>query len=166
MFPKIQGYPSEADQERFLYLYNKLYFRVMEEADIIITSCHSAGVDKIINHFRPTVAIVDQANLTAEPEAMIPLLLYEDVRFRILLGNMREARPNPFPADGMSAVQRQVSLLEQWTAMGIPVFKMQHQYPEELQEANGGQQVPIARGKPCPCGSKRKFKTCCGKDEK
>lgn len=165
MFPNIQGYPSKEDQERFLYLYNKLYFRVVKEADIIITSCHSAGVDEIVDHFRPTVAIVDQAHLATKPEALIPLLLYEDVRFRILLGDIKGPQPHQFPADGPSAAQRQLSLLEQWTSMGVPVFKMQHQYPEELQEVNGGQQVLIARGKPCPCGSKRKFKKCCGKDE-
>ena len=40
MLPEMQGYPSdkEQEQERFVHLYNKLYFQVIEETDVIITS--------------------------------------------------------------------------------------------------------------------------------
>ena len=58
-----------------------------------------AGVEEICQHFRPTVAIVDQCNLAAEPEAFIPLLVYRDVRFRILPGNRLKLRPHVMPVD-------------------------------------------------------------------
>ena len=32
----------------------------------------------------------------------------------------------------------------------------------EFTQGMGGQQGPTARGAPCPCGSSRKFKKCCG----
>ena len=41
MLPEMQGYSSDKEQERFVHLYNKLYFQVIEEADVIITSCQS-----------------------------------------------------------------------------------------------------------------------------
>lgn len=69
LMPTIRGDPYEDDYKRFLHLYNKVYFRVIAQADIIITSCHSAGVEELYSHFRPTVAIVDNCNLAAESEA-------------------------------------------------------------------------------------------------
>lgn len=50
---------TEDEKKHLLYLYNKTYFRVIAEADVIVTSCHDAGTDGLYRHFRPTVAIVD-----------------------------------------------------------------------------------------------------------
>lgn len=58
----------------------------------------------ICQQFPPIVAIVDQCNVAAEPEAFIPLLMYKDVRFRILPGNRLELRPHVMPVDDPFAV--------------------------------------------------------------
>lgn len=71
----------------FRRLYNKLYFRVISEADIMISSCYGAGVQDLIRNFRLTVAIVDDCNVTIDEEAFISLLLYNDVQIRILIGD-------------------------------------------------------------------------------
>lgn len=171
--PTIRADPHEDDYKRFLHLYNKVYFRVIAEADIIITSCHSAGVEELYSHFRPTVAIVDSCNLAAEPEALIPLLMYKDIRFRILLGNRGEVHPHTLPANDPYAVWRQFSLLERLARTDVPVYEMKHQFTSlqanqqdevSLEGIGGGGR--IARNKPCPCGSRRKYKKCCGADEK
>lgn len=161
----IQGDPSE-EEEHLLHLYNMTYFRVIAEADIIITSCHSAGVEELYSHFRPTVAIVDNCNLAAEPEAWIPLLMYKDIRFRILLGNRGELRPHTLPENDPYAARRQLSLLERLAVTKVPVHEMIHQFsPHEVDREGAGGGGPIARNKPCPCGSRKKYKKCCGMDE-
>ena len=163
---------TEDERKRLLYLYNKICFRVIAEADIIVTSCHDAGTDDLYRHYRPTVAIVDSCNLASEPEAWIPLLMYKDIRFRILLGNRSELRPHTFPASDPWAAQRQLSLLERFALTEVPVYELKSQFlpPEADQkhEANldhfGGRDT-IPRNKPCPCGAKKKYKKCCGSNE-
>ena len=118
----------EDEKKRLLYLYNKIYFRIIAEADIIVTSCHEAGTDDLYRHFRPTVAIVDSCNLASEPEAWIPLLMYKDIRFRILLGNRSELRPHTFPPSDPWAAQRQLSLLERFALTEVPVHELKSQF--------------------------------------
>lgn len=164
---------SEDDTNRFLHLYNKIYFRVIAGADVIITSCHNAGVEDLYSNFRPTVAIVDDYNLAAEPEAWIPLLMYKDIRFRILLGDRAKLRPHTMPADDPWAAQRQLSLLERWALTEVPVYDLKTQFlsleinlqHKENSDENGGRGM-LARNEPCLCGSRRKYKKCCGTDEK
>ena len=162
----------EDERKRLLYLYNKIYFRVIAEADIIVTSCHDAGTDDLYRHFRPTVAIVDSCNLASEPEAWIPLLMYKDIRFRILLGNRSELRPHTCPPSDPWAAQRQLSLLERFALTEVPVYELKSQFlppkADPKHEANldefGGRDT-IPRNKPCPCGSRKKYKKCCGSSE-
>ena len=160
------------ERKRLLYLYNKIYFRVIAEADIIVTPCHDAGTDDLYKHFRPTVAIVDSCNLASEPEAWIPLLMYKDIRFRILLGNRSELRPHTRPPSDQWAAQRQLSLLERFALTEVPVYELKSQFfpprANPKHEANldefGGRDT-IPRNKPCPCGSRKKYKKCCGSNE-
>ena len=118
----------EDERKRMLYLYDKIYFRVIAEADIIVTSCHDAGADDLYSHFQPTVAIVDNCNLASEPEAWIPLLMYKNIRFRILLGNRSELRPHTFPPSDPWAAQRQLSLLERFALTEVPVHELKSQF--------------------------------------
>ena len=164
---------TEDERKRLHYLYNKIYFRVIAEADIIVTSCHDAGTDNLYEHFRPTVAIVDSCNLASEPEAWIPLLMYKDIRFRILLGNRSELRPHDRPPIDQWDLQRQVSLLERFALTEVPVYELKSQFlppradPEHeanLDESYARDTIP--RNKPCPCGSRKKYKKCCGSNEK
>ena len=155
--------------KRLLHLYNKIYFRVITEANIIVVSCHDAGVDDLYENFRPTVAIVDNCNLASEPEAWIPLLMYKDIRFRILLGNRSELRPHKFPANDPWASQRQLSLLERFASTEVPVHELTNQFipleadlKHEADPDEVGGRGTIARNKPCPCGSRKKYKKCCG----
>lgn len=53
---------AEDESEYSLYLYQKIYFRIIAEADIIITPCHDTGVDEIYENFQPTVGIVNNCN--------------------------------------------------------------------------------------------------------
>ena len=169
--PKIED-QVEDERKRLLYLYNKIYFRVIAEAEIIVTSCHDAGADDLYRNFRPTVAIVDNCNLASEPEAWIPLLMYKDIRFRILLGNRSELRPHTFPPSDPWAAQRQLSLLERFALTEIPVYELKSQFlppkADPKHEANLDESYAtdtIPRNKPCPCGSRRKYKKCCGSHE-
>ena len=118
----------EDERKRLLYLYNKIYFRIIAEADIIVTSCHDAGTADLYRHFRPTVAIVDSCNLASEPEAWIPLLMYKDIHFRILLGNRSELRPHTFPPSDPWAAQHQLSLLERFASTEVPVYELKSQF--------------------------------------
>lgn len=45
MLPEMQDYLSDKDRERFVHLYNNLYFQVIEEADVIITTCQTLRVE-------------------------------------------------------------------------------------------------------------------------
>lgn len=45
-----------------------------------------------MRNFRLTVAIVDDCNVTVDEEAFISLLLYNDVRSRILIGDKKIMR--------------------------------------------------------------------------
>ena len=163
---------TEDERKHLLYLYNKIYFRVIAEADIIVASCHDAGTDDLYRHFRPTVAIVDSCTLASEPEAWIPLLMYKDIRFRILLGNRSELRPHDFPPSDPWAAQRQLSLLERFALTEVPVYELKSQllppkanpkHETNLDKFGGKNTIP--RSKPCPCGSRKKHKKCCGSKE-
>ena len=163
---------TEDERKHLLYLYDKIHFRVIAEADIIVTTCHEAGTDNLYRHFRPSVAIVDSCNLASEPEAWIPLLMYKDIRFRILLGNRSELRPHTFPPSDPWAAQRQLSLLERFALTEVPVYELKSQFlPPKAGSKNGAKldQVcgrdTVPRNKPCPCGSRRKYKKCCGSNE-
>ena len=123
----------------------------------------------VYKHFRPTVAIVDNCNLAAEPETWIPLLMYKDIRFRILLGNRGELRPHTFPPNDPYAAQRQLSLLEHFALTEVPVYELKNRVlsldGDLKHEANPDEvsgRGTVARSKPCPCGSRKKYKKCCG----
>lgn len=157
---------DEEDERNFIRLYNKLYFRVISEADIIISLCHTFGLQDLKRNFRPTVAIVDNCNLTTDPECLIPLVLY-DIQIRILIGDRNVARPHtvydPRPP-------RKNTFMARWGAQGVPIYELRHQYvqqarPADTQSSEAGGGGKIARNKPCPCGSRRKYKKCCGIDE-
>lgn len=45
MLPEMQDYLSDKDRERFVHLYNNLYFQVIEEADVIITRYQTLRVE-------------------------------------------------------------------------------------------------------------------------
>ena len=155
---------TEDERTRLHYLYNKIYFRIIAGADIIVTSCYDAGTDDLYRHFRPTVA--------SEPEAWIPLLMYKDIRFRILLGNRSELRPHTLPPSDPWAAQRQLSLLERFALTEVPVYELKSQFlppktdskhEASLDESCAKDTIP--RNKPCPCGSRKKYKKCCGSNE-
>ena len=163
---------TEDERKRLHYLYNKIYFRIIAEADIIVTSCHDAGTDDLCRNFRPTVAIVDNCNLASKPEAWISLLMYKDIRFRILLGNRSELRPHDLPPSDPWAAQRQLTLLERFALTEVPVYELKSQFlplktdpkhQASLDESYARDTIP--RNKPCPCGSRKKYKKCCGSNE-
>lgn len=155
--------PDAEDERNFRRLYNKLYFRVISEADIIISLCHSFGLQDLKRNFRPTVAIVDNCNLTTDAECLIPLVLY-DVQIRILIGDKNVVRPhNAYD----TTPPQKTTLLERWGGKGVPIYELRHQYPPQVrpadaQSSEAGAGGKIARNKACPCGSRRKYKKCCG----
>ena len=128
---------SQNYEDRFVQLYNKFYSQVLREADVIITTCHQAGAEVLIENYRPTEAIVDQCNLATGPEALFPLVMYKDVRFRILLGNIKELRPHTLPANDPFRDQIQLSLLKRWALTEVPVFELTAQYSQKLPVQEG-----------------------------
>lgn len=54
--------------------------------------------------------------------------MYKDIRFRILLGNRNELRPQTFPPSDPWAAQRQLSLPERLALTGDPVYELKSQF--------------------------------------
>ncbi|KAK4694995.1 hypothetical protein P7C71_g2673, partial [Lecanoromycetidae sp. Uapishka_2] len=133
MLSTISETSSEADKARFHLLYKKLLYRVIATADIIIASCYDAGHEDLYLNFGPTVVIVDNATEASEPETFIPLLMYQCVQIRILLGNRRNiCLPIEQPwSPGL--VQRQMSFFERMALNGVPVHELKTQYPQAQQ---------------------------------
>lgn len=138
--------PTVAEEKNLIYLYNTIYFRVIEEADIIIISCRDTVVTDFFPFFRPQVVIVDDCHLAEEAEAWIPLLMYEDARFRILLGNIGGPPPHTLSADDPNTQRRQPSLLERMAVMEVPGYDCNASKPT----CSTGQTLKrVAVGPPC-----------------
>ena len=140
--------PDEEEVKAFKHLYNKLYFPLISGADIIISPCFGAGARDLIQNFRPTVAVVDDCNLAADGESFLPLLLYDDVRIRILIGDKNVVKPHTI-YDPDVGLHHETTLLERWGSKSVPVYELHSP-------------TRISRNKPCPCGSRKKHKKCCG----
>ena len=134
--------PDEEKVKAFKRLYKKLYF------PIIISPCFGAGARDLIQNFRPTLAIVDDCNLAADGESFLPLLLYDDVRIRILTGDKNVVKPHTI-YDPYVGLHHETTLLERWGSKSVPVYELHSP-------------TRISRNKPCPCGSRKKHKKCCG----
>lgn len=182
MLNTISEAAPEADKARFYLLYKKLLYRVIANADIIIASCHDAGNEDLYLNFGPTVVLVDNATEASEPETFIPLLMYQGVQIRILLGNRRA---NHLPIEqpwSPGLVQRQMSFFERMAFNGVPVLDLKTQYLQsqqthtrhysqelEIQQAatiiNKVKDRVSLRNKVCPCGAGHAFGESCDKDK-
>ncbi len=182
MLSTISEISPEADKARFYLLYKKLLYRVIAQADIVIVSCHDAGHEDLYLNFGPTVVIVDNATEAAETETFIPLLMYQCVQIRILLGNRYDTRlPDEEPwSPGL--VQRRMSFFERMALNGVPMHELKTQYfqPSQTHVRRYSQDTDnklaasiihqirdkiSLRNRVCPCGADHAFGKCCGTED-
>lgn len=72
--------------------------------------------------------------------------------------------PEIADGDGISARQIIAGLRQTDRALSEVMDRVEQQQIEGSNPGNGAVARPTARNNPCPCGSGRKFKKCCGKD--
>ncbi|CAF9914668.1 MAG: hypothetical protein ALECFALPRED_009666 [Alectoria fallacina] len=72
--------------------------------------------------------------------------------------------PEIADGDGISARQIIAGLRQTDRALSEVMDRVEQQQSEGSNPGSGAVARPTARNSPCPCGSGRKFKKCCGKD--
>lgn len=181
MLSTISEESAEADKARFYLMYKKLLYRVIANVDIIIASCHDAGNEDLYLNFGPTVVIVDNATEASEPETFIPLLMYQGVQIRILLGNRRDTRLPIEQPSSAGLVQRQMSFFERMALNEVPIHKLTVQYlrpqqthirrhSEDLETKLAATMINVIRDKVslrdrvCLCGADHTFGKCRSED--
>lgn len=77
-----------------------------------------------------------------------------------------EGDPDIEEGDGLSAAYMVRRLKPLAPALGAVLAEHKERKQEAAPNQNGQKEGKVpSRGSPCPCGSGRKFKKCCGKDE-
>ncbi|KAI9875720.1 MAG: hypothetical protein M1830_008075 [Pleopsidium flavum] len=67
--------------------------RVLEDTDVLLTTCNNSGSKTVSEVFKPSVLIIDEAGQATVPTTAVPMAFYEDWLAVYLVGDQKQLQP-------------------------------------------------------------------------